>query len=143
MGAHPIMCDLVSYMTPPYTSKSPSQVGEMFRVAAYLCSLGAHLDFSLIVDVSITTFVFQPGKSTIQPLFCLRMLQEKHRVWKGAACGVCGPGKGLRQGAKGTNLVLAQTKRGSRGIHKHNPGHVCWVQDKRHDQCGKDQRNRD
>ena len=22
---------------------------------------------------------FQPGKSTIQPLFCLRMLQEKHR----------------------------------------------------------------
>ena len=23
---------------------------------------------------------FQPGKSTIQPLFCLRMLQEKHRV---------------------------------------------------------------
>ena len=59
MGAHPIMCDLVNYMTPPYTSKSPSQVGEMFRVAAYLCSLGAHLDFSLIVDVSITTFVFQ------------------------------------------------------------------------------------
>ena len=33
-------------------------------------------------------------------------------------------------------MVLTQTKRCSRGLHKHNPGHVCWVQDKRHDQCG-------
>ena len=37
-------------------------------------------------------------------------------------------------------LVLTHTKRCSRGLH--NPGHVCWVQDKRHDQCGKDQRQR-
>ena len=44
---------------------------------------------------------------------------------------------------KGANVVLAQTKRCSRGLHKHNPGHVCWVQDKRHDQCGKDQRDID
>ncbi len=35
-------------------------------------------------------------------------------------------------------MVLAQTKGCSRGLHKHNPGHVCWVQEKRHDQCGKD-----
>ena len=34
--------------------------------------------------------------------------RKTQRVWKGAACGVCGPGKGLRQGAKGTNLVLAR-----------------------------------
>ena len=26
-------------------------------------------------------------------------------------------------------LVLGQTKRCFRGLHKHNPGHVCWVQD--------------
>ncbi len=26
-------------------------------------------------------------------------------------------------------MVLAPTKRCSRGLHKHNPGHVCWVQD--------------
>ena len=29
-------------------------------------------------------------------------------------------------------MVLAQTKRCSRDLHKHNPGHVCWVQDKCH-----------
>ena len=23
---------------------------------------------------------------------------------------------------------------------KHNPGHVCWLQNKRHDQCGKTKR---
>ena len=96
-----------------------------------------------MVNISERQYGFQPGKSTIQPLFCLRMLQEKHRVWKGAACCVCGRGKGLRQGAKGANMVLAQTKRCSRGLHKYNPGHVCWVQDKRNDQCGKDQRDRD
>ena len=28
-------------------------------------------------------------------------------------------------GAKGANMVLAQTKRCSSGLHKHNPGHVC------------------
>ena len=35
-------------------------------------------------------------------------------------------------------MVLAQTKRCSRGLglHKRNPGHECWVQDTRHDQCG-------
>ena len=44
-------------------------------------------------------------------------------------------------GCQGSNLVLAQTKRCSRGLHKHNPRHVCWVQDKHHDQCGKDQRD--
>ena len=94
-----------------------------------------------MVNISERQYGFQPGKSTIQQLFCLRMLQEKQRVWKGAACGVCGPGKGIRQGAKGANMVLAQTKRCSRGLHKHNPEHVCWVQGKRHDQCGKDQRD--
>ena len=30
-------------------------------------------------------------------------------------------------------MILAQTKRCSRGLHKHNPGYVCWVQDKPHD----------
>ena len=95
-----------------------------------------------MVNISERQYGFQPGKSTIQPLFSLRMLQEKHREFgKELHNGVCGPGKGLRQGAKGANLVLAQTKRCSRGLHKHNPIHVCWVQDKRHDQCGKDQRD--
>ena len=32
-----------------------------------------------MVDISEIQYGFQPGKSTIQPLFCLRMLQEKHR----------------------------------------------------------------
>ena len=32
-----------------------------------------------MVDISERQYGFQPGKSTIQPLFCLRMLQEKHR----------------------------------------------------------------
>ena len=31
-----------------------------------------------MVDISESRYGFQPGKSTIQPLFCLRMLQEKH-----------------------------------------------------------------
>ena len=33
-----------------------------------------------IVNISERQYGFQPGKSTIQTLFCLRMLQEKHRV---------------------------------------------------------------
>ena len=79
-----------------------------------------------MVNISERQYGFQPGKSTIQPLFCLitDATRKTQRVWKGAACGVCGPGKGLRQGAKGANMVLAQTKRCSRGLHKHNPGHV-------------------
>ena len=32
-----------------------------------------------MVNSSEIQYGFQPGKSTIQPLFCLRMLQEKHR----------------------------------------------------------------
>ena len=32
-----------------------------------------------MVNISEIQYGFQPGKSTIQPLFCLRMLQEKHR----------------------------------------------------------------
>ena len=32
-----------------------------------------------IVNISERQHGFQPGKSTIQPLFCLRMLREKHR----------------------------------------------------------------
>ena len=32
-----------------------------------------------MVNISDRQYGFQPGKSTIQPLFCLRMLQEKHR----------------------------------------------------------------
>ena len=32
-----------------------------------------------IVNISEKQYWFQPGKSTIQPLFCLWMLQEKHR----------------------------------------------------------------
>ena len=32
-----------------------------------------------IVNISERQYGFQPGNSTIQPLFCLRMLQEKHR----------------------------------------------------------------
>ena len=32
-----------------------------------------------MVNISERQYGFQPGKSTIQPLFCLRMLQEKHR----------------------------------------------------------------
>ena len=31
------------------------------------------------MDISERQYGFQPGKSTIQPLFCLQMLQEKHR----------------------------------------------------------------
>ena len=31
-----------------------------------------------MVNISEKQYGFQPGKSTIQPLFCLRMLQEKH-----------------------------------------------------------------
>ena len=31
------------------------------------------------MNISERQYWFQPGKSTIQPLFCLRMLQEKHR----------------------------------------------------------------
>ena len=32
-----------------------------------------------IVNISEKQFGFQPGKSTIQPMFCLRVLQEKDR----------------------------------------------------------------
>ena len=32
-----------------------------------------------MVNISERQYGFQPGKSKIQPLFCLRMLQEKHR----------------------------------------------------------------
>ena len=32
-----------------------------------------------MVNISERQYGFQPGKSTIQPLFCLRMLQENHR----------------------------------------------------------------
>ena len=39
-------------------------------------------------------------------------------------------------------MVFAQTKRCSRNLHQQNPGKFCWVQDKCHDQCGKDQRDR-
>ena len=71
--------------------------------------------------------------------------RKTKRVWKGAACGVCGPGKGLWQGTRGADNGTRsdETKGCSRGLHKHNPGHVCWVQDKRHVQCGKDRSDRD
>ena len=51
-----------------------------------------------MVNISERQYGFQPGKSTIQPLFGLRVLQctrKTQSVWKGAACGVCGSGKGL------------------------------------------------
>ena len=32
-----------------------------------------------MVNISERQYGFQPGKSTIQPLFRLRILQEKHR----------------------------------------------------------------
>ena len=96
-----------------------------------------------MVNIRERQYGFQPGKSTIQPLFCLPMLQNKHRefvkelhvefptgkvndqtivlltdatrkaqrVCKGAACGICGPGKGIWQGIKGANMVLAHTKK--------------------------------
>ena len=48
------------------------------------------------LSISEIHYRFQPGKSTIQPLFCLRMIHETtHIVRKEAACDVCGPGKGL------------------------------------------------
>ena len=51
--------------------------------------------FRKMVNTSERHYGFQPGKSTIQPLFCLRMLHEKkQRVRKGVAYGVCVPGKG-------------------------------------------------
>ena len=32
-----------------------------------------------MVNIIKRRYAFKPGKSAIQPLFCLRMLQEKHR----------------------------------------------------------------
>ena len=32
-------------------------------------------------NITERQYGFQPGKSTIQPLYCLRVLQEKHRVF--------------------------------------------------------------
>ena len=67
VGAHPIMCDLVNYMTPPYTSKSPSQVREskyfyfykiLVRGSRYFSRLCSQLDFSDIIHVMITKFIF-------------------------------------------------------------------------------------
>ena len=42
-----------------------------------------------MVNISEIQYRFQPGKSTIQPLFCLRMLQEKHREFGNELHIVC------------------------------------------------------
>ena len=42
-----------------------------------------------LVDISERQYGFQPGKSTIQPLFCLRMLQEKHTESLERSCMWC------------------------------------------------------
>ena len=34
-----------------------------------------------MVNITERQYGFQPGKSTIQPLYCLLVLQEKHRVF--------------------------------------------------------------
>ena len=96
-----------------------------------------------MVNISERQYGFQPGKSTIQPLFCLRMLQEKHRVF-GKKLHVVFVDLEKANDRVPWELIriLAQTKRCSRGLNKHNPGHACWVQDKCHDQCRKDQRDR-
>ena len=63
------------------------------------------------MNISERQYGFQPGKSTIQPLFCLHiMLQEKHLEFGKELHIVCGPGKGLRQGTNGANLYSLRRK---------------------------------
>ena len=69
---------------------------------------------------------FQKRKSTNQPLFCLRMLQEKHREFgKELRVVFVDLEKAYGRIPRELILVLGKTKRCFRGLHKHNPGHVC------------------
>ena len=93
----------------------------------------------LMVNISEKQYIrFQSGKSTIQPLFCLR------RVQKGVACGVCGPGKQ----EKAYDMVpmeliwyLLRRKGVPEAYINIIREIISRVQDKRHDQCGRDQRD--
>ena len=97
-----------------------------------------------MVDISEGQYGFQPGKSTIQPLFCLRMLQEKHREF-GKELHVVFVDMEKAYERVPWELIWYSLKR--KGVPEayitHNPGHVLWVQDKRHDQCEKYQRDID
>ena len=69
------------------------------------------------MNISERQYGFQRGKSTIQPFFCLRMLQEKHIEFGKELHMVFVDMEMACQGTKGANLVLAPPKRCCRGIH--------------------------
>ena len=55
-----------------------------------LCERVVESRLRKMVNINERQYGFQPGKSTIQPCY-----KKTQRVWKGAACGVGGPVKGI------------------------------------------------
>ena len=79
-----------------------------------------------IVELDDIQFGFRKGRSTTEPIFTLRILQEKYRE----------KGKYLhmvfvdlekafdRVGTKGLDLVVDEKEGNSRAVCRHNTGHV-------------------
>ncbi len=70
------------------------------------------------------------GRSTTEPIFELRILQEKYREkGKDLHNGICGFGKGVRQCTKGLGLVVVEKERNTGAVCRHNTGHVSGYSD--------------
>ena len=74
------------------------------------------------VEISKQQYGFMPGKGTIDAMFALRMLIEKHR--EGQTLCIRGPRESLQQGSAGRAVVLYEKIRNSGKVCTTSTGYV-------------------
>ncbi len=85
-----------------------------------------------IVELDYIPFGFRNDRSTIEPLFALRILQEKYgEKGKDLHYDICGFGKGVRQDTKGLDLVVVEKERNTGAVCRHTTGHLSIIKFKK------------
>ena len=77
-----------------------------------------------IVDLGNIQFGFRRGRSTMDPVFALKILQEKYREAKRFAHGIRRSGKSLRQSSQRFDMVGHEKEISPRRVREGDTGHV-------------------